>query len=202
MMPTRAGIRAIGVATQMFLRTISKVVGGAVVADTVAFFAAFEGMEQGFRDRAARVDSLLKDPGTAFVVIAAPRRDAVAEAIFFADRLRESSGQVEALVINRMFPSFGPAPAALGGARLSDPVVTALVTNLRELDAVADQEEQHVRALSARLPGVPIVRVPFLSDDVHDVAVGRLGPAGLDQTTYSHRAPLGCCTAVLALPRP
>jgi anion-transporting ArsA/GET3 family ATPase len=176
MTPTRAGIRAIGVATQMFLRTISKVVGGAVVADAVAFFAAFEGMEQGFRDRAARVDRLLKDPGTAFVVIAAPRRDAVSEAIFFADRLRESSGQVEALVINRMFPSFGPVPPALRDARLSDPVVAALVANLGDLDAVADQEEQHVRVLSARLPGVPIVRVPFLSDDVHDVAgLGEVG---------------------------
>jgi anion-transporting ArsA/GET3 family ATPase len=168
MTPTRAGIRAVGVATQMFLRTMSRVVGGAVVADAVAFFAAFEGMEQGFRDRASKVESLLRDEGTAFVVVAGPRRDAVAEATFFADRLRESSGKIDALVINRMFPSFGPVPPVLLSAPPSAPVA-ALVANLRDLDAVAAQEELQVADLAERLPGTPVVRVPFLADDVHDL---------------------------------
>jgi anion-transporting ArsA/GET3 family ATPase len=212
MMPTRAGLRAMSLATQMFLRTISRVVGGAIVADAVAFFTAFEGMEQGFRDRAALVEDLLVDPGTAFVVVASPRRDAVDEAIYFADRLRESSGRVEALVANRMFPSFGPVPAALteqaGGSGAGGPVgpaqgtqvagdgagavgsspaasspaasspavsgtqgsVAALVANLSDLDRVASREEQHVAVLADRLPGAPVVRVPFLADDVHDLA--------------------------------
>src|SRR5688500_12179490 len=52
MMPTRAYMRAVSVATQAFLRTISKVIGNEVVSDAVAFFNAFEGMEQGFRERA------------------------------------------------------------------------------------------------------------------------------------------------------
>jgi anion-transporting ArsA/GET3 family ATPase len=177
MLPTRAGLRAIGMASQAMLRSISRVVGGAVVADAMAFFSAFEGMEQGFRDRATRVQELLADPGTAFVVIAAPRRDAVAEAIYFADRLRESASQVAALVINRMFPYFGPVPAALEAGSLKSSDVAALVANLRDLDKVADREEQHVAALAERLPGAPIVRVPFLSDDIHDLdglaAVGR-----------------------------
>jgi anion-transporting ArsA/GET3 family ATPase len=168
MTPTRAGLRALGVATQMFLRTISRVVGGAMVADAVAFFAAFEGMEQGFRDRAAKVEQLLADAGTAFVVVAAPRRDAVTEALFFADRLREaaSSGTVEALIVNRMFPAFGPVPPALQGA---DAALGPLVTNLAELDRVASREERYVATLAARLPGVPVVRVPFLPDDIHDL---------------------------------
>ena len=110
MMPTRASLRALSVATRLFLRTVSSVVGQAMVADTVAFFAAFEGMEEGFRDRAARVEVLLADEGTAFVVVAAPRRDAVTEALYFADRLRDRSERVGALVVNRMFPFFGAVP--------------------------------------------------------------------------------------------
>jgi anion-transporting ArsA/GET3 family ATPase len=164
-------------ASQVMLRTISKVVGGAVVADAMAFFTAFEGMEQGFRDRAAKVQQLLADPQTAFVVIAAPRRDAVEEAIFFADRLRQSSGRVEALVVNRMFPYFGPVPEGLDPGLPAAPAIDALLTNLRDLDNVATREEQHVEALAGRLPGAPIIRVPFLSDDIHDLgglaAVGR-----------------------------
>ena len=43
-----------GVATQALLRTISKVAGAEIVHDAVAFFQAFQGMEEGFRDRASR----------------------------------------------------------------------------------------------------------------------------------------------------
>jgi anion-transporting ArsA/GET3 family ATPase len=160
MMPTRAGLRAVSVATQMFLRTVSRVVGGAMVRDAVAFFEAFEGMEQGFRDRAERVEELLTDEGTSFVVVSSPRRDAVTEAVFFADRLRESSGRVGALVVNRMFPSFGHVPDGLEGD---------LAVNMAQLYRVASSEEQHVSELSERLPGAPVVRVPFLSEDVHDL---------------------------------
>ena len=160
MMPTRASLRAMSVATQMLLRTISKVVGGAVVSDAVAFFTAFEGMEQGFRDRAAKVEQLMSDPGTAFVVVSSPRRDATAEAIFFADRLSESSGRIEALIVNRMFPSFGPTPAGLSGP---------LADNMDQLRRVAASEESHVEELSRRLPDAAVVRVPYLADDVHDL---------------------------------
>ena len=169
MMPTRASLRALGVATQLFLRTVSKVVGGAVVADTMAFFAAFEGMEQGFRDRAALVEELLVDGTTAFVVVASPRRDAVDETLFFADRLRLSSGRVEALIVNRVFPDFGPVPAPLAAGGHGD-AVAALTANLADLDRVASREQQHVAALSARLPGAAVIQVPFLAEDVHDVA--------------------------------
>jgi anion-transporting ArsA/GET3 family ATPase len=173
MTPTRAGLRAIGLATQMFLRTISRVVGGAIVTDAVAFFAAFEGMEQGFRDRAAKVEKLLGDATTAFVVVSSPRRDAVEETVFFADRLRDSSGRVEALVVNRMFPTFGPVPAALrprpGDRAGPAEGLAALATNLADLERVAGREREHVSALSARLPGAEVVQVPFLADDVHDV---------------------------------
>src|SRR5207244_3970658 len=73
MMPTRAYLRAVNVATQAFLRTISRVVGSEVIQDVVDFFRAFEGMETGFRDRAQRALHLLSDPGTAVVPVASPR---------------------------------------------------------------------------------------------------------------------------------
>jgi anion-transporting ArsA/GET3 family ATPase len=169
MTPTRAGLRAIGLATQMFLRTISRVVGGAIVADTMAFFEAFEGMEQGFRDRAAKVEELLVDGTTAFVVVSSPRREAVEETLFFADRLRQTSGRVEALIVNRMFPYFGPVPDPMRHLGSSDPKLAALATNLADLDRVASREQDQVRVLSERLPGATVVQVPFLADDVHDV---------------------------------
>jgi anion-transporting ArsA/GET3 family ATPase len=164
MMPTRAGLRAANVATRMFLRTISRVVGGEIVQDAVAFFEAFEGMEQGFRDRAARVTALLEEPGTAFILVSTPRRDAVDEALFFAQRLRQVSGSVQGLVVNRMFPRFGPPPAVDAAGPLQP-----LVRNLRDLEQIAMREEHYVTMLCRRVPGAALARVQFLSDDVHDL---------------------------------
>src|SRR6202044_3903496 len=52
LVPTRMSLRAVSVATQALLRTISKVAGAEIVQDAVGFFQAFEGMEDGFRLRA------------------------------------------------------------------------------------------------------------------------------------------------------
>ncbi|HVF76152.1 MAG TPA: ArsA-related P-loop ATPase [Acidimicrobiales bacterium] len=176
MMPTRAYMRAVSVATQALLRTISKVVGGEVVADAVAFFQAFEGMEEGFRQRARRMEELLADPSTAFVLVASPRRDAVEEALFFADKLKESSISVDALVVNRLHPRFGGErlsdSAAAVRARASSLASTPLgplYANLADFREVAEREESHFAALAERVAPAPVARVPFLAADVHDV---------------------------------
>ncbi|MDQ6838070.1 MAG: hypothetical protein M3137_06985, partial [Actinomycetota bacterium] len=130
------------------------------------FFTAFEGMEQGFRDRAARMEKLLAEDSTAFVVVAAPRRDAVDEATFFADRLREMNMPVAALVINRVLPRFGAVPDQHG----EPGPLTDLITNLIELDGVARREELHIASLAERLPSTPVIRVPMLVSEVHDMA--------------------------------
>ena len=171
MMPTRAYLRAVSVATQAFLRTISRVVGGEVVADAVAFFQAFEGMEAGFRDRAQKVLAVLADPGTSFVLVASPRRDAVEEALFFASKLRESSIDVDALVVNRLHPRFGTGTAE-EARRRGGP----WYANLADFREVAEREEAHFAALAAEVSPAPVARVPFLAADVHDLdGLSRVG---------------------------
>lgn len=184
MLPTKAGLRAVNMAAQLLVRTVSRVVGGEVVADAIAFFSVFEGMEQGFRERAGRVEQLLSAPGTAYLVVAAAHRDAVEEAAYFADRLAEAHLPVSALVFNRMLPRFGPTvgPGSRGPrpdelAALLDPAhagaagdeLSALATNLHQLAEMARGEEAHVAALAARAPDAAIARVPYLADEVHDL---------------------------------
>ena len=116
LVPTRMSLRAVGVATQALLRTISKVAGAEIVQDAVGFFQAFEGMEDGFRSRASAVHDLLADPATAYVLVTSARPDAVTEASFFAEKLAERDVAVAALVVNRIAPSFGDG----GGAEPAD----------------------------------------------------------------------------------
>ncbi|HEY2997683.1 MAG TPA: ArsA family ATPase [Acidimicrobiales bacterium] len=176
MAPSRGLVRAVNMAAQTFLRTVSKVVGGDVVDDAIAFFQAFEGMEEGFRQRAARVQELLAAPGTAFVLVASPRRDTVVEALFFADRLAEADIAVQALVVNRVHPDFGvrtteaaASATASRAATLAGTVVGGLYRNLADFQAVASREHAHLAGLADAVAPAPVVWVPFLRSDVHDL---------------------------------
>ncbi|MDQ3304411.1 MAG: AAA family ATPase [Actinomycetota bacterium] len=186
MSPTRAYLRAVNLAAQAFVRTVSKVVGGEVLDDALAFFSAFEGMEEGFRERAARVQALLVDPATAFVLVASPRTDTVAEASFFATKLGESGISVASLIVNRLHPRFGSGRAEADRARalsLAGTPLGSLFANLGDLQAMADGEEATLAELSDQVAPAPVVRVPFLDDDVHDLdtltrIAAHLFPAG------------------------
>ena len=172
-MPTRAYLKAVSAATQAFLKTIAKVVGAEVVGDAVAFFQAFEGMEQGFRERAQHVNDLLADPATVFVLVASPRADTVEEALFFADKLQEAGIEVDALVVNRLHPRFGDDNGS-GAERqraetLAGTELGTLYANLADFREVSAREESHFADLAGKVSPAPVGRVPFLADDVHDL---------------------------------
>jgi anion-transporting ArsA/GET3 family ATPase len=173
MTPTKAYLKAVNVAATAVAKAIGKVVGGEALEDGLDFFGAFEGMEQGFRDRAARVQALLTDPGTAYVLVASPRADTVAEATYFAERLEQSALPVAALVVNRVHPRFGkglgPAARKRAAAAAGTPLA-GLTRNLAELRTMADGEERHLVDLAERVKPAPVARVPFLPHDVHDLA--------------------------------
>jgi anion-transporting ArsA/GET3 family ATPase len=172
MAPTRGVMKAVNVAAQAFVRSVSKVIGTEVLDDALAFFSAFQGMEEGFRQRAASVLDLLSDPATSFVLVAAPRRDTVAEAQFFADRLAEADLPVEALIVNRVHPAFTVESPAAVRARAVDRAGTALeglTTNLADFTAVSEREQAHLSGLAESIAPAPVVLVPFLDADVHDL---------------------------------
>jgi len=174
MKPTKAGLKVMGVAANALLRTISRVAGADIVHDAVAFFQAFEGMEEGFRVRASRVRELLSQEGTAFVLVASPRQDSVDEAVHFADKLTESSLSVTALVVNRVQPRFADDTELATVSRLvgtpSGRPIDDLVDNLAGYTAAADREEEVYAELVARVAPAPVYRIPLLNSDVHDLA--------------------------------
>ncbi|MGH9245774.1 MAG: ArsA family ATPase [Acidimicrobiales bacterium] len=172
MAPTRGIVKAVNMAAQAFLRTVAKVVGGDVIDDAVAFFQAFQGMEAGFKERAAAVVDLLSAPETAFVLVASPHRDTVQEARYFAVRLDEAGIDVRALVVNRMHPRFGAGLAEATHERarsLAGTAIGGLYQNLADFQLVAAREEEHLDELTKLVAPAPVVRLPFLRSDVHDL---------------------------------
>ena len=164
MMPTRRGLRVLSIAAQPILRSIGKVIGSEVLADALAFFQAFDGMETGFRNRAEDVIKLLHGKRTQFVLVASPRVDTIDEARYFADRLKEKDLDVGAIIVNRATPDFGK-PSGKRPRRVAE---AALFDNQAELHTLAVGEREHITPLITDTGREP-TWVPLLPDDVHDL---------------------------------
>jgi len=86
--------------------------------------------------------------------------------------LAEEGLQVAALIVNRMHPSFGPGSAAdaeTAASKYAGTSLGPLWENLADLRQLAAGEEGQIAGLAGRVAPAPIVRVPVLHSDVHDL---------------------------------
>jgi anion-transporting ArsA/GET3 family ATPase len=189
MVPARRGFRVATAALHAFVRQVGRVIGTAVIDDIIAFFRAFEGMEEGFRARADAVRVLLTEPTTSFVLVTSARRDSIDEAVYFAQRLDDSEFAISALIANRVLPQFTPfdevarlrsRAAELRGAAEAGPDAGAAARRLADrcdtladLAALAAREHSDLEGVAERMGGPPVAFVPFMAHDVHDVAALR-----------------------------
>ncbi|WP_406303791.1 ArsA family ATPase [Streptomyces sp. NBC_00885] len=120
----RAGMKFLNVGMSMMTGTLGKLLGGQLLRDVQTFVAAMDTMFGGFRTRADATYRLLQAPGTAFLVVAAPERDALREAAYFVERLAAEEMPLAGLVLNRVHGS--------GAARLSAERALAAAENLDE----------------------------------------------------------------------
>ena len=100
----------------MFTSVLSKVIGAQVLKDVQTFVGAFDALFGGFRERAEATYALLQDDGTAFLVVAAPERDALREAAYFVERLEAEQMPLAGLVLNRVQPRTPGSLSARAGA--------------------------------------------------------------------------------------
>ncbi|MET9565393.1 ArsA family ATPase [Streptomyces tauricus] len=120
----RAGMKFLNVGMSMMTGTLGKLLGGQLLKDVQTFVAAMDTTFGGFRTRADATYKLLQAPGTAFLVVAAPERDALREAAYFVERLAAEEMPLAGLVLNRVHGS--------GATQLSAERALAAAENLAE----------------------------------------------------------------------
>jgi anion-transporting ArsA/GET3 family ATPase len=179
--PARAGgrglLKIVGAGFGIFTKAISTIIGGQLLADASAFVQAFDSMFGGFRERAQKTYQLLRSPGTAFLVVAAPEPDALREASYFVERLAAESMPMAGLVLNRTHPVLAKLPAgkALAAADELDrggdaPLAAAVLRVHADRVAVATREQRLLARFTKAHPSVAVTGVPALAEDVHDLA--------------------------------
>jgi len=179
---SRIGLKLFALPTGLVLRTLAKFTGQGFLRDLAHFMVAFEGMYEGFKDRAGKVKRLLCGPETGFVLVTGPNPLTIEEALFFHRALQEDGISTAAVVVNRVQRDphrfGGPDSAAalreaLQLVQIPDggnpPLSQRLARTLAEQATLADLDRRQVEELSRTLSGVPLFVVPQLRRDVHDL---------------------------------
>ncbi|MGE0453784.1 MAG: ArsA family ATPase [Vicinamibacteria bacterium] len=167
-----AGRLTIKVATKtgaMLLDLADRALGLQFLRELSEFFLAFEGMYDGFKQRAAAVHALLRDPSSGFLLVAGPAATSLEEAAYFHERLDEKGMPFVALVVNRVHPDprrdrpgNGPEP------EIEPALAEALIEIQRDHRSLAQHERKAVARVEVDA-GTSAILVPELEADVHDL---------------------------------
>ncbi len=174
----RAYFRVLSAGFGMFTSVLSKVIGGQVLLDVQTFVGAVDTLFGGFRQRADDTYAMLQAADTAFVVVAAPERDALREASYFVERLEAEAMPLAGLVLNRVqtttLPDLDVGTANAAAARLESgsrtPVTAALLRIHADRVATLERQKRLAERFTAAHRGVPVATVPSLAGDVVDLA--------------------------------
>jgi anion-transporting ArsA/GET3 family ATPase len=187
-----AGRLTLRVATRtgaLALRIADRFLGLQFLADLSEFFLAFEGMYSGFKERAERVYTLLRDGGSGFVLVTAPAPQALEEALYFHERLREKGMPFVAFVVNRAHADPVRALRARGKPRgaVTEALAAKLAETLREQQVLAAVERRALARLEVDARERPVL-VPELEHDVHDLrGLAEFGRAVFERTANGGR---------------
>jgi anion-transporting ArsA/GET3 family ATPase len=173
--PTGLGARVAGRGFSVVSSVLRRLTGSDLIADLSEFFSAMAGLLGGFRERAERVEALLSDERSTFLVVTGPAGEPIEEAAYLRQKLAEGGLPLGGLIVNRVHTGgFGrirkgqldkQLVGALGDPSLAERVQAASSAR----DVLADRDRRNIDALATEAPHVPLIEVPELSDEIHDI---------------------------------
>jgi len=181
--------RVLNFASKPFYTIADRILGSQFLEDIGEFFLLFQTMYDGFVERSQAVSRLLGDHGTTFVVVSTLEPAPAQEAEFFIEALTERKLHLGALVLNKVLPAdlFSSAAAKVADRLCQDPAPIAAAAADRVEDTeqvarvlkevaesflnyrlVASREAEEAARLGT--PAEVVATVPYLADDIHDLA--------------------------------
>ena len=176
MRPTGLGMKFFGRGASMMFSVLRRITGVDLLEDLAEFFQAFGGMVGGFRERARKVNQLLADPRTSFLVVCGPQDEPISEAVYFHHKLVEAEMHFGGVIVNKVHYQgevAKPGPKLVGQLTelLGDPDLAHRVSaNLEDFRGLAKRDRRNIERLALELGAPAVIEVPYLDDDVHDLA--------------------------------
>jgi anion-transporting ArsA/GET3 family ATPase len=173
--PTGIATRVIGGGTSMAMSVLKRITGMDLLNELSEFFQAFSGMVGGFRERAKRVNELLADPQTSFLVVCGPQGEPISEAVYFHRKLVEAQLPFGGVIVNRVhyeddLPAQpGDLTAALTAELGDEGLADRVAANFADYSTLATRDRRNVRHLAKEMHTRAVIQVPHLDHDVHDL---------------------------------
>jgi anion-transporting ArsA/GET3 family ATPase len=167
--PAGVGLRLLGRGTGLVFSVMRRATGIDLLSDLGEFFRSFAGMTEGFRERAARVNELLGDSRTAFVLVTSPRSHSVEDAIWFHHRLMEAGMPFAGVIANRVHEGGSKGDPGELAELVGDELAAKVLRAHEDERRLAKRDRAGLAQLRRRIGRKPILEVPHLHDDVHDL---------------------------------
>jgi anion-transporting ArsA/GET3 family ATPase len=172
--PTGLGMKVLGRGAAPFLGALRRVTGVDLVSDLTTFFGLLGDMTGEFTARARAVGEMLRAQTTAFVLVTSAQASAIDEAIWFRRTLAETGLPFAGVIVNRVHHDIlGESEpedllSALGEELTAD-LAERVAENFFDYHRLARRDARNVARLHDELGDQPLLLVPHLDDDVHDV---------------------------------
>jgi anion-transporting ArsA/GET3 family ATPase len=172
--PTGLGMRVLGRGATPLFGALRRVTGIDLFADLGTFFGLLDDMTSDFSIRAAQVEQMLRASTTSFVLVTSAEREPIEEAIWFHRTLEHGGLPFAGVVVNRVHHDL------LSGSQLDDvrpalrrtlgaELAARVAQNFRDYHVLARRDDHNVARLAQALGDEPLLLVPQLDDDVHDL---------------------------------
>ncbi len=172
--PTGAGMRVLGRGASPLLAGLRRITGIDLLADLSTFFGLLGDMTEDFSVRARQVQEMLTAETTAFVLVTSAQAEAIEETIWFRRTLEKGGLPFAGVLVNRFHHDMlgdgepDDLDAALA-AHLGPELATRVAQNFHDYHVLARHDARNIARLEAELDSKPLLLVPHLDDDVHDI---------------------------------
>lgn len=182
-------------ASDRFMPVLNSALSSEFLTAGSEFFTALNGLYDGFRSRAHRVQKLFRDQKLGFVLVTSPNKLTLDEAAYFHSKLVEFGMPFEGVVVNKVHQNYlkalngqvGPLDDLCHGRRKMEEVVRhfaadlaasgygdlaqPLLENFVNYQLLGEIDEKNLERLSYMVRGEEFIEhVPYFESDIHDLA--------------------------------
>lgn len=174
--PGAAGFKLFRRGGEAVAKRVERLLGVSLITEVIDFFRAFEGLYEGFAERAAKVQDILTGEDAVFFLVSGSDSVRISEGVYFYDKLREYNMPFSTVIFNMVHEtaSFVSEEDLLRAVDLVSSETGIdfgrLITNYEMLNSLARKEYAAIEKFRAKVEEeMNYYIIPAYGEDIHDL---------------------------------
>jgi anion-transporting ArsA/GET3 family ATPase len=165
----KLGLKLFGGGGGYVAKMLARFTGTETLQQLADFMLSISGMNSTFRERAEQTRALLEADSTAFVLVTGAMPERLDEIVYFHRLLTQNKLRTAAVVVNRVHVR-PPMDALKQVETLPEELRRKMEETIEEMTTMAERDERGIAALREQCGVTPLVLLPRLDADIHDLA--------------------------------